>query len=108
MVTQISIESELGPSWPAKIERQINFALASVHWQIVHLAIELKSNECQAAASDEQPTYRCVLRAELRGGRKQTISVVNKNPQACVADAAARLRRVVTRDRQLGLMGRAS
>lgn len=108
MVTQINIESELGPSWPAKIERQINFALASVHWQVVHLAIELKANEIAPNHLDAEPTYCCNLQAELRGGRKQTISVVSSNPQACVADAAARLRRVVTRDRQLGLMGRAS
>ena len=108
MVTQINIESELGPSWPAKIERQINFALASVHWQVVHLAIDLNVREGAANDPDRDPTYCCRLQAELRGGRKQEISVVSSNPQVCVADAAARLRRVVTRDRQLGLMGRAS
>jgi hypothetical protein len=108
MVTQINIEAELGPSWPAKIERQINFALATVHWQVVHLAIELKVNKVAPNHLDVDPNYCCNLQAELRGGRKQTISVVSSNPQACVADAAARLRRVVTRDRQLGLMGRAS
>lgn len=108
MVTQINIECELGPSWPAKIERQINFALASVHWQVVHLAIDLKANSSAPNHLEADPTYCCNLQAELRGGRKKNISVVSSNPQACVADAAARLRRVVTRDRQLGLMGRAS
>ncbi len=108
MVTQINIDSELGPSWPAKIERQINFALASVHWQVVNLAIDLKAREGAVADPDRDPTYCCRLQAELRGGRRQEISVVSSNPQVCVADAAARLRRVVTRDRQLGLMGRAS
>ncbi|XOV85592.1 MAG: hypothetical protein ACFHXK_10855 [bacterium] len=107
MVTQINIDQDLGPSWPAKIERQINFALASVHWQVVHLAIELKAKDAVPNHIDAPPVYSCTLQAELRGGRKQTISVVSSNPQACVADAAARLRRVVTRDRQLGLMGRA-
>ncbi|MCR9262104.1 MAG: hypothetical protein NXH95_20505 [Pseudomonadaceae bacterium] len=108
MVTQINIDSQLGPSWPAKIERQINFALSSVHWQVVNLAIDLKAAEGNATHPDRDPTYCCRLQAELRGGRKQEISVVSSNPQVCVADAAARLRRVVTRDRQLGLMGRAS
>jgi hypothetical protein len=104
MVTRIHLDSELGPSWSAKIERQINFALASVHWQILQLTIELKRAEPQAGA-DVEPNYHCTLQAELRCGRNQKVSVVNKNPQACVADAAARVRRVVARDRQLGLMG---
>ena len=104
MVTRINIESGLDPSWSAKIERQINFALASVHWQILQLTIELKRAEPQAGA-DVEPNYHCTLQAELRCGRNQKVSVVNKNPQACVADAAARVRRVVARDRQLGLMG---
>lgn len=106
MVTRINLDSELDLNWSAKIERQINFSLASVHWQILQITIELHRCEVQAG-SELQPNYQCRLQAELRSGRTQKISVVNKNPLACVADAAARLHRVVARDRQLGLMGRA-
>lgn len=107
MQTEITIDPTIALSWRDIIERQLNFALASLHWQVHRLQVKLDP-VLPDDATRTHTGYCCRLQAELRVGRTECISVYNRDPQICVADAAARLRRVVARDKQLGLMGRAS
>ena len=107
MLTQINIGPTLAPSWRAVIERQLNFELAALHPQVRHLLILLEPANADNWRA-KQETFCCRLEAELRTGETQVITALNRDPQICVADAAARLRRVVSRDKQLALMGRAS
>ena len=108
MQIEINIEPTLALSWRETIERQLNLALASLHWQVYRLDVDLESVAQEGNDASPQARYCCRLQAELRVGRTECITVFNSDPQICVADAAARLRRVVARDKQLGLMGRAS
>ena len=107
MITQISISAPVGADWHSKVERQLNLALASVHWQIINLEVKLGPHAL-AVAGGAEDAFQCELTAKLRGGRREKIIVRNKDPLVSVGDAAARLRRVIARDRQLGLLGRAS
>ena len=107
MVTQININAELAEGGRSEIERQFNFSLASVHWQILQLELSLERSEEKDRDTGTGP-YVCHLCAKLRGGRREKITAQNKEARVCVSDAAARLRRVIARDRQLGLFGRAS
>jgi hypothetical protein len=107
VIMQINLSPLLSMDWHAKVERQLNFVLASLHWQIVQLEITLSPAHPEQAWTAEDP-IKCRLTAKLRGGRREEIAVYNKDPMVCVGDAAARLRRVIARDRQLGLLGRAS
>ncbi len=108
MQTDIKIHPELPQTLRSAVERQLNFTLASLHWQVGRLTVELEPIDAGTANTGGQDGFSCRLQAELRVGRAQVITVINSDPQICVADAAARLRRIVKRDKQLGLMGRAS
>jgi hypothetical protein len=107
VITQINIGAALKADWYSAVERQLNFALASVHWQIISLEVDLLPQSTPSVKSSAG-VFQCTLTAKLRGGRREQISVYNKDPLISVGDAAARLRRIIARDRQLGLLGRAS
>ena len=107
VVTQININAPMAEDGRAQVERQLNFSLASVHWQILQLELTLERGNAHGH-EPESASFVCHLCAKLRGGRRETITAQNKDPRVCVSDAAARLRRVIARDRQLGLFGRAS
>ncbi len=97
MTPRLTIDPTVDPDSRAKIERQLDFGLSSIQWQLQYLDVDVQFNGSTPA------TYVCRLQAGLRGGRRQEITVSASAPEHGVADAAARLRRVVIRDRQPGL-----
>jgi hypothetical protein len=106
MVTQLTLPPALEPQWRAKIERQLGLTLASVHWQLKRLELVFDRDDAKPAAVSGDTVYICRLEARLRSGRLVTFAVKNRDLQACTADIAARLRREINRDKQLGLLGR--
>ena len=109
MITQLILPPCLDAQWRDRIERQLDLTLASVHWQIRRLSVALDEVELAGAKSaiGGDATHRCRLEAKLRSGRSHILTASNRDPQACVADVAARLRREIVRDKQLGLVGKA-
>ena len=106
MVTQLILPPALEAQWRQKIERQLGLALASVHWQLKRLELVFDSDDTGLSGVNGDAAYNCRLEARLRSGRTVAFAVKNRDLQACTADIAARLRREINRDKQLGLMGR--
>lgn len=103
MITQLVLPPTLDAEWRHRIERQMDLTLASVHWQIKRLVLVFDVDQKSVAAAGVHSLYRCRLEAKLRSGRSHVLTVNNRDPQACAADIAARLRREIIRDKQLGL-----
>ncbi len=111
MITQIALSPQLDAEWRNRVERQLNLTLASVHWQIKRLSLALEGVEAARDAGgvpgSQDAAHHCRLEVKLRSGRSHVLVASNRDPQACVADVAARLRREIVRDKQLGLLGKA-
>jgi hypothetical protein len=111
MITHLALSPQLDALWRDRIERQLNLTLASVHWQIKRLSLVLdaveSAGEPDGRPSSQSATHHCRLEAKLRSGRSHVLVASNRDPQACVSDVAARLRREIVRDKQLGLLGKA-
>ena len=103
MITQLVLPPALDTVWRDKIERQLDFTLSSVHWQIKRLILVLDVDRKTVGGTRSEASYQCRLEARLRSGRSHVLTVKNRDPQACAADIAARLRREIIRDKQLGL-----
>ena len=106
MVTQLILPPALEPHWREKIERQLGLTLASVHWQLKRLELVFDRDDAKTSTVNGDAAYICRLEARLRSGRALAFAVKNRDLQACTADIAARLRREINRDKQLGLLGR--
>lgn len=103
MITQLLLPPAIDAEWRTKIERQLDLTLASVHWQIKRLVLVLDVDHPSVGREGVHVLYQCRLEAKLRSGRRHVLTVSNRDPQACAADIAARLRREIIRDKQLGL-----
>ncbi len=103
MVTQLVLPPALEAEWRSKIERQLDLTLSSVHWQIKRLVLVFDVDNSSVGKQGVHSLYSCRLEAKLRSGRSHVLKVNNRDPQACAADIAARLRREIVRDKQLGL-----
>ena len=103
MITQLVLPPALDAEWRSKIERQLDLTLASVHWQIKRLVLVLDVDPKSVGKKGVHALYRCQLEAKLRSGRSHKLKVNSRDPQACAADVAARLRREIIRDKHLGL-----
>lgn len=103
MITQLVLPPSLDDTWRSKIERQLDLTLASVHWQIKRLVLVLDVDRNSVDTQGVHALYQCRLEVKLRSGRSHVLKVNNRDPQACAADIAARLRREIIRDKHLGL-----
>ena len=105
MHAQLTIPPALEGVWRSRIERQLDLVLASVHWQIKRLKLVLEAQTQPAGAQSGRAVYRCRLAVKLKSGRSHELTATSRDPQACTADVAARLRREIVRDKQLGSVG---
>lgn len=105
MHAQLRIPPSLEGDWRGRIERQLDLVLASVHWQIRRLNLVLEADTQVVGTPYGGAVYRCLLEVKLRSGRSHRLTATSRDPQACAADVAARLRREIVRDKQLGSVG---
>lgn len=103
MITRIIMYPPLNSDLQPKIERQLDLSLASLHSLLVDLKAELVSRQEQ---NPNKPIYNCRLEVRLRNGGRQCVDVSNSNLQACITDAAERMRRSVIREQKSGLHNR--
>ncbi len=100
MQIQINIDDTLKPAWRERIQRQLDFKLSSIYQELDRLDVNVYRVE--GASGDSSRHYLCRIQASLSNGRVLNAHVQSTSPNICVADACARLRRSINRDRALG------
>ena len=93
MIVEIDIEHGLDPSLHRRVNRQINFKLASVGAQVRVLTVNLGVTGVHG-----ERFYACTMEARLQTGERKVAHTEGKQPNMCIADAAARLARSLRRD----------
>ena len=103
MIVEIDIGADLEPAWRERIDRQINFKFASAGTNVRLLNVRLELKDEQGSS-----VYMCLMEARLKNGGRKSVVTQGMHPNMCIADAAARLARSISRDRVLATARQAS
>lgn len=112
---EIIVSTELGSAQSTALERQLSLQLGGLDSKIRTLHASINQSDKQLDMRDANGTVRrtgqqfqCTLEVELISGARLAIVMVNTDPKVCIVDAAARLRRDISRKiRRLELSERA-
>ena len=99
MITTINVQPGLEAAWEARIEHQLRLSLAALENRVARVTVDLSALE----DSQQRPLYHCQLNTKLLAGQTRSITSSGNNPQACIVDAVARLRRQLIRQRRMAL-----
>ncbi len=93
MVVDITLAKGLSESWRDRIQRQVDYKLASKAGSIRSLTIRLTP----AVGPTMQDSLLCAIDAKLADGQVESVRVTGA-PNMCIADAASRLSRSIGRN----------
>lgn len=95
MFTDIKIDTDLDPRWHDRITRQVHFKLGSTASAVKSLVVKLTRS-----GRGHPPLYHCAMEARLSNGAQTAIEHRSELPNMCVADTAARLARIIRREKR--------
>ena len=100
MNSKVTIGPGVAPRLEGSIDRQLNFKLASLSASLrsVHATLSTLPREVNPRGKVE---YLCKISARVTNGASYEVENIGPEPHMCVADAASRLARTITRAVQL-------
>ena len=79
-----------------RIQRQLDFKIASLRERVNRLEVNLDQQ-----LLDSAPKFTCTMYARLQDGQVKIAQTGGEHPNVCIADAAARLARSVSRETRI-------
>jgi len=95
MIIDIDVASALSDVWDTRIHRQIDFKLRPKSDSVRSLTVRLAKLD----GANTAKLYECTMHARLRDGA-DVETVARGLPNVCIADAASRLAREISRSVQ--------
>jgi hypothetical protein len=86
--------------WRRRISRQLDLHFASLRRRVQAVDVRLHRQNTTSEAG-----FVCDMQVRLRDERRLSVNARGANPNICIADAAARMARTVSREvRRLGIV----